>query len=557
MDFEQAERRFRELQSLHKGGELDTATFRVEVAKLLLRDEEGAFWMLDADDGRWYCNRGDGWRADDPHLRPVVHAAHTRRRRRWVGRPVALAMVLVIAVGIVGILAWLRWPPGLWPPVAALPTPPFPLQVTIVSPADGSQVPLGQEIGIEAMLGGGVNLWRAASVELYVDDRLVDSRPLSPDLQPGQASLPLSLPWRPQVAGEHSLRVVVRSIMGRVLGATAITLQATPARSAPPCTPDATFLADVTIPPGTAFAPGARLEKVWQVSNSGTCAWGTGYELVLVEGEQLGAPGAVPAPPCAAGASVDLAVTFWAPVQAGRYVSVWQLQAPDGTFFGPPLTLDIVVEAQARRSRPPAAPTDLRAVLTETGDAVRLTWTDRSDDEDAFRIYRQDVAASIGLAPADAQTFVDGNVACGNTYRYTVVAFNAAGASDMSEMAEITLPPCAPVDALPVITLTVTPTQAAAGEVLTVTFRAGDDQQIAQVHIRGEETGDPILDTGRVFTCREAKCRGSWVITLPRGKDDALTLIATARDATGQESEPVRVRVRILQPDRPTAEPYR
>ncbi len=559
MDFEQAERRFRELQKLHRDGELNTVTFRVEVAKLLLRDEQGAFWMLDAEEGQWYCNQGNGWLPDDPHSRqPLADTARVRQQAGWgrSGWAVALALVLAVAVGIGGLLVWLRWPPGLWPDLAALPTAAPGLQVTIASPADGSQVPLGQEIGVESTLVDGPNLRRAAQVALYVDDELLDRRPLTPDLQPGQTSLPLSLPWQPQTAGEHRLRVVARAATGQKLGEAAITLQVVPVQQAPPCTPDAVFLADVTIPPGAAFPPGARLEKVWQVSNSGTCAWGVSYELVLVEGEPLGAPNAVPVPPSPAGASVDLAVTFWAPVRAGHYISVWRLQAPDGTLFGPFLTLDIVVETLAQKSHPPAAPTDLRTALTESGNAVRLTWTDRANDEDAFRIYRQDIAASIGLAPADAQTFVDGNVACGNTYRYTVVAFNAAGASEGAE-AEITLPPCAAADALPTVTLNVTPTRIAAGEALTVTFRAGDDQGLAQVHIRGEDTDDPILDDGRVFSCEGTRCEGRWAITVPEGLGNTLTLVAVARDAAGQESEPVRARVRLWRSHQPTAEPYR
>jgi fibronectin type 3 domain-containing protein len=85
----------------------------------------------------------------------------------------------------------------------------------------------------------------------------------------------------------------------------------------------------------------------------------------------------------------------------------------------------------------------VQAIVIEGGNGVQLTWVDRSDDEDAFRIYRDDVEASIGLVPADTEVFVDRSVACGNTYRYSVVAFNAAGASAPEEAQPVTMPPCA------------------------------------------------------------------------------------------------------------------
>ena len=67
VDLDRAEGRFQELQNLRELGQLDDDAYRVEVAKLLFRDERGAFWMLDADEGTWYCNRGTGWEPGDPH----------------------------------------------------------------------------------------------------------------------------------------------------------------------------------------------------------------------------------------------------------------------------------------------------------------------------------------------------------------------------------------------------------------------------------------------------------------------------------------------------------
>jgi len=191
------------------------------------------------------------------------------------------------------------------------------------------------------------------------------------------------------------------------------------------------------------------MDKVWQVRNSGTCAWGVGYRLVRMEGEALDAADTVSVPPTAAGATAYLAVTFRAPSTAGIYTSAWRLQTPDGTQFGPVLELSITVESEAEASVPPDAPTGLQAAVTEDGTAVQITWQDQSQTEDAFRVYRDDMEASIGLAPANAQLFVDRTVACGNTYEYHVAAFNAAGTSPSTETAEVTLPPCAPAASTP------------------------------------------------------------------------------------------------------------
>jgi hypothetical protein len=188
----------------------------------------------------------------------------------------------------------------------------------------------------------------------------------------------------------------------------------------------------------------------------------------------------------------------------------------------------------------------LQATITEDEGAVRLTWEDRSDNEDAFRLYRQDMEASIGLAPADAESFLDETVSCGNTYRYGVVAFNAAGTSSISGTVEVILPPCALADEPPTIELTLVPTQVLAGELVTISFEASDDLAMVQVVLRGEETGDPVLDAGQAFTCTGLICTASWPVTVTGEVSSTLTLTAVALDSTGQESGPVEAALFIL-----------
>jgi hypothetical protein len=547
MDYKQAEHRFRELKVRRERGELAESEFRLQVAKLMFRDDQGVFWMLDAGSGAWFCNRGEGWEPEQPRPPQAAEGGSStlgRRRRRLL----TLVLALVTLVALSAVLALQRWPFGLLSPPRATPTPG--VQVKIASPADGGQVALGQEVAVESTIQAASGLQVVDHIELQVNGQIVESHPVRSKVQPGQTSLPVSQPWLPTVVDQYQLTVMAYSAQGEALGGAAIVVNVAEASDdglpEPACTPDATFMADVTLPARTAFRPGTQVEKVWQVRNSGTCAWGVGYQLVRVQGPALNAPDTVSVPPIAAGGSADLSVTFQAPSQAGIYSSTWQLQSPDGVSFGPLLSLSIEVESQAAESLAPNTPTGLQATVTEDGKAVRLTWQDLSDNEDAFRVYREDVEASIGLAPANASLFTDGSVICGNTYRYAIVAFNAAGASPLSEVAEVALPPCTPADAPPSLVLTVVPTQAIASGAITLIFQATDDVAVSQVVVRGEQTGDAQLDAGRTVACSDATCAASWLVTPTVEISTTLTFVGTARDSSGQDSEPARVQVLVL-----------
>ncbi len=552
MDFEQAERQFEQLQAQRQRGELGESEYRFEVAKLLLRDTDGAFWMLDAETGTWFCNRGEGWTESHPgtEAKAEAEAAAARRGGRW--RRSATSAVLVVLLAAAAAIVYFRWPGNTGRAPAGTAEPAAQVEVAIASPPDGGTVALGQEVGIEANLQVGPDLTSSARAELQVDGETIAVQAVRTTMQPGQAALPLSFPWRPKAAGEHEISVVVLDNGGELLGQATIRLQVAEDSGEllpePACTPNAAFLADVTMLPGTEFAPGARMEKVWQVRNSGTCAWGVDYELVRVAGHSLGGADQVPVPPTAAGEAANLEITLTAPEEPGTYGNSWRLRSPRHDFFGPLLVLTVEIKSLVETSLPPAAPAELVARLTEDGQAVRLTWQDRSDNEDAFRIYRQDVEASIGLAPANSQLFVDRSAICGRTYRYAVVAFNAAGSSAVAQSALVTTPRCAVRDTPPSLEFTLVPTEVVASSTFTIVVQAVDDLALAHVLIRGEGTGDPGLDAGRIFACGQASCIASWPLTWSGEISTTLTLVAVARDSAGQESEPARAQVRVRPP---------
>lgn len=95
------------------------------------------------------------------------------------------------------------------------------------------------------------------------------------------------------------------------------------------------FVADVTVPDGTLMAPGSTFVKTWRLRNTGTCTWTTAYDLVFTGGSQMNAPAAVDMPGTVApGQTIDVSVTFVAPIQAGTYRSSWKLRDGSGQMFG-------------------------------------------------------------------------------------------------------------------------------------------------------------------------------------------------------------------------------
>ena len=59
----------------------------------------------------------------------------------------------------------------------------------------------------------------------------------------------------------------------------------------------AQFVADVTIPDGTNFAPNTAFKKTWRLKNIGTCAWNSNdVTLIFDSGERMNAPASLAIP---------------------------------------------------------------------------------------------------------------------------------------------------------------------------------------------------------------------------------------------------------------------
>jgi hypothetical protein len=75
----------------------------------------------------------------------------------------------------------------------------------------------------------------------------------------------------------------------------------------------------------------------------------------------------------------------------------------------------------------PDAPTDC-AATDDLCDKVQFTWTDNSDNEAGFYIFRDGV--EFDTLAADVESYDDLTASSGATYRYCVSAFNTCGVSD-------------------------------------------------------------------------------------------------------------------------------
>ena len=112
---------------------------------------------------------------------------------------------------------------------------------------------------------------------------------------------------------------------------------------------DAAFVGE-TVPDKTQFSAGNDFSKAWQLQNTGTCTWDTGYVFTfLADVSSTGITGYDIAikdsdDPTKPGHSQTFIVKLTAPTTAGEYFGYWRMKAKDGNFFGPRVYLDIIVK---------------------------------------------------------------------------------------------------------------------------------------------------------------------------------------------------------------------
>lgn len=152
------------------------------------------------------------------------------------------------------------------------------------------------------------------------------------------------------------------------------------------CSNRVRFLADVTVPDGTAFGPSERFVKTWRVHNAGSCDW-AGYRVVFVGGEPMGGLDQ-PIPDTPAGQEVEISVELTSPDGPGDYKSYWQVQSPDGANLGT-LTYVIAVDdgdGEPAPEKPREAPTPIPAPAPPS-DVNEGRWIDVDLSQQSLTAY--------------------------------------------------------------------------------------------------------------------------------------------------------------------------
>ncbi len=130
------------------------------------------------------------------------------------------------------------------------------------------------------------------------------------------------------------------------------------------------FIADVTVPDGTVYEPGATFTKTWRLKNIGHCTWTTDYKLVFYSGQNMGAASETNFPKTVApGQTVDLTLNMTAPSSAGHYFGYYKLKNAVGTIFGIGYTANKVFWVEINVAGSAGATYDF------TANAASATWS--------------------------------------------------------------------------------------------------------------------------------------------------------------------------------------
>lgn len=328
--------------------------------------------------------------------------------------------------------------------------------VTITAPPSGSTVQVGEEVQIVSTAAADKGV---AHVDLLVNGQQI--RSVTPP-EGNPTTFSVSIPWTPVAEGAVTISVIAYDTEGTASEPATITLQveAATARVTPTpeadvtgpggCTLNAAFVADVTVPDNTEFAPGESFVKTWRLRNTGTCDWGPGFKLVFIGGDAMGGPASVDAPPTAAGSTADISVNLTAPTTPGTYRGDWRMQSDTGLMFGTKVFVQIVVPEPTEEptTEPtegpteevtPAPPTNLQANIQPDG-TVEFTWNDATGEAE----YRYEFAFTPGSGmpvatssslDADTTSWSPGTLDCGGNGSFTIIAL----AGDGSEIGRLTV----------------------------------------------------------------------------------------------------------------------
>ncbi len=344
--------------------------------------------------------------------------------------------------------------------------------VVILAPLPNSQFKDGDTVTVQSTATDALGI---ARVELVVDGSVVRvDGPATPE-----QTFRVTQSWR-ATGGAHTITVtafdlsnvpsspaiVAIAVAGSpsvVAAAPSLTaLPTSPATPAPspevlsalsaPCTDDAQFVTDVTVPDGTVLVARQAFNKIWRIRNTGTCPWAGGYQFTLLNGGIM-ATTPITAPFTLPGATADLLVPMTAPQAPGTFSSYWRMRNSVGVFFGATLDITIRVIASGCSGAPTIGSFSAAPATIALGESAVLSWGLVNNADEA------DIDNGIGgvATPGSATVTPDA------TTTFTLTA--RCGSTLVTAQATVNVVPSLPTEARP--TPTVPPLMATATPVPT------------------------------------------------------------------------------------------
>ena len=333
----------------------------------------------------------------------------------------------------------------------------------ITAPPHGSTYNEGDDVAVQSTSADASGVTR---IELSVDGAVVrNDTPPSP-----QTNFSIIQNWK-ATQGTHTLTVRAYNAAGAASDPAAVSIQvgpsvalnptptatfapsvpttvapptSVPPITAPPvpgaCTNNSAFVTDVTVPDGTNFSAGQTYNKIWKLSNTGTCAWGTGYQLVFISGEAMTSSTVVSVPATAPGATADILVPMTAPATAGDHTGSWRMRSADGAIFGQTVVVKITIPG----APPPAPPSSgcsgnpviasftVASATITAGSSTTLNWGAVTNADSV------EIDHGIGGVPAPGST----SVSPGSTTTYTMTAH--CGSNTTTAQVTVTVTPVLP-----------------------------------------------------------------------------------------------------------------
>ena len=181
---------------------------------------------------------------------------------------------------------------------------------------------------------------------------------------------------------------------------------------------------DVTYIDNTIVRPGATFVKTWRVENSGSATWTSGFKIVFVSGDAMGAPASQTlGKTIAPGQSIDISLSLIAPATVATFRGNWMLETDTGTRFGIGINADapfwvqiMVKKAFAVTAASPSGPASWSSTCP---GLLPITATITSDAPGMVTYY---YVINGVAAPTLSSTFSAAGTNTTSAHNYTVTA---------------------------------------------------------------------------------------------------------------------------------------